>query len=151
MTMMACVGCQNSGAAWVTTLSGSSDTSRGGRAATPHGAAIAAVRAGRKALELVAKDTEVSYLTNSERQLAIERLLIRFGEALKSIPNQTLAHIDSNIAWAGPKGFRDIASHWYEEGLDHRLIWHALVNDLPPMLDSLQKWVAATGSPGLNS
>jgi len=37
------------------------------------GAATAAVRAGRKALELVAGDTEVSYLANSERQLAIER------------------------------------------------------------------------------
>jgi hypothetical protein len=42
-----------------------------------------------------------------------------------------MTQIDSNIAWAGPKGFRDIASHWYEEGLDHRLIWHALANDLP--------------------
>jgi hypothetical protein len=44
--------------------------------------------------------------------------------------------------WMSPaitKGFRDIASHWYEEGLDHRLIWHAPANDLPPMLDSLQR------------
>ena len=41
------------------------------------------MRAGRKALELVVHDTEVSYLANNERQLAIERLLIRFGEALK--------------------------------------------------------------------
>ena len=88
----------------------SSDTSRGGRAATPLGAAAAAVRAGRKALEFVAHDTEDSYLANNERQRAIERLLIRFGEALKSIPNHTLTQIDSNIAWAGPKGFRDIAS-----------------------------------------
>ena len=102
------------------------------------------MRAGRKALELVASDTEVSYLANGERQLAIERLLIRFGEALKSVPNQTLTQIDSKIAWAGPKGFRDIASHWYEEGLDHRLIWHALANDLPPMLDALQRWIGAS-------
>jgi uncharacterized protein with HEPN domain len=107
---------------------------------------MAALRAGRKALELVQRDSETSYLANTERQLAIERLLIRFGEALKSIPNQTLTQVDSNIVWAGPKGFRDIASHWYEEGLDHRLIWHALVNDLPPMLASLQKWVDATSS-----
>jgi hypothetical protein len=34
----------------------------------------------------------------------------------------------------------------YEEGLDHRLIWHALVNDLPPMLDPLQRWIDANGS-----
>ena len=70
----------------------------------------------------------------------------RFGEALKSIPNHTLTKVDSNIAWAGPKGFRDIASHWYEEGLDHRLIWHALANDLPPMLDSLQRWIDTSSS-----
>jgi hypothetical protein len=37
---------------------------------------VAAVRAGRKALEFVAHDTEDSYLANNERQLAIERLLI---------------------------------------------------------------------------
>jgi hypothetical protein len=78
----------------------SSDNSRGGRATTPRGAGMAAVRAGRKALELVAHDTEDSYLANSERQLAIERLLIRFGEALKSIPNHMLTQVDSNIAWA---------------------------------------------------
>ena len=67
------------------------------------------MRTGRKALDLIVHDTEVSYLANNERQLAIERLLIRFGEALKSIPNQTLTEIESNIAWTGPKGFRDIA------------------------------------------
>ena len=69
---------------------------------------MAAACAGSNALELVAHDSEVSYLANNERQLAIKRLLIRFGEALKSIPNHTLTQIDSNIAWAGPKGFRDI-------------------------------------------
>lgn len=128
------------------TLSASSEESRGGRATTPRGAAIAAVQAGRRALQLVSGDSEATYLENSERQLAIEGLLIRFGEALKSIPNQTLSQIDAHIAWSGPKGFRDIASHWYEEGLDHRLIWHARVNDLPPMLDALERWIAATAT-----
>ena len=141
---MAYAACQNSGGASVVISSVSSETRRGGRAATPHGGGVAALHAGRKAQELVAHDSEVSYLVNSERQLAIERLLIRFGEALKSIPSQTL--IDSSIAWAGLKGFRDIASHWYEEGLDHRLIWHAPVNDLPPMLDALQRWIDANSS-----
>jgi uncharacterized protein with HEPN domain len=142
--MTAFAACRNSGVASVAISSVSSDPPRGGRAATPLGAAIAALRAGRKALALTTGDTEVSYLANSERQLAIERLLIRFGEALKSIPNQTLTEIDPKIAWAGPKGFRDIASHWYEEGLDHRLIWLALVNDLPPMLDALDRWIRAS-------
>ena len=97
--MMAFAACQNSGGASVPISSVSSEPPRGGRASTPRGAAIAAVGAGRKALELVVHDTEVSYLANNERQLAIERLLIRFGEALKSIPNQTLTEIDPNIAF----------------------------------------------------
>jgi len=124
----------------------SSERSRAGRATTPRGAAIAALRAGVRALELIAHDNEVSDLGNGERQLAIERLLIPFGEALKSVPNDTLQKVDREIAWGGPKGFRDIASHWYEDGLDHRLIWHALVNDLPPMVASLQRWIDATGT-----
>lgn len=101
------------------------------------------MHAANRALELVSQDNEESYLANSERQLAIERLLIRFGEALKAIPNDVFDQIDPQIAWAGPKGFRDIAAHWYEEGLDHRLIWQALVNDLRPMIDALQKWIDA--------
>ncbi len=72
--------------------------------------------------------------------------MIRFGEALKNVPNDTLQKVDREIAWGGPKGCRDIASHWYEDGLDHRLIWHALVNDSSPMVASLQRWIDATGT-----
>lgn len=75
----------------------SSERPRGGRANTPRGAAVAALRAGNRARELVVHDTEQRYLANSERQLAIERLLIRFGEALKSVPNETLAQVDPGI------------------------------------------------------
>jgi uncharacterized protein with HEPN domain len=135
--MKAFAAYRNSGVVSAATSSVSSDTPRGGSAATPLGAATAAVHAARKALALTRKSAIWP------TQLAIERLLIRFGEALKSIPNQTLTQIDSQIAWAGPKGFRDIASHWYEEGLDHRLIWQ-LVNDLPSMVDALQRWIAAS-------
>jgi hypothetical protein len=63
-------------------LYGSVARNEAGRATTLRGAGMAPVRAGRKALELVAHDTEDSYLANNERQLAIERLLIRFGGIL---------------------------------------------------------------------
>jgi uncharacterized protein with HEPN domain len=143
---MACDDSPNSGGESAAISSVSSERSRGGRATTPRGAAIAALRAGGRALELIAHDDEAGYLANGERQLAVERLLIRFGEALKSIPNDTLRAIDQEIAWGGPKGFRDIASHWYEDSLDHRLIWHALVSDLPQMVASLQRWIDASGT-----
>ena len=81
---------------------------RAGRSTTPLGAADAAIQAGNRTCELVSGDPESSYLANDERQLAVERLLIRFGEALKDIPNDVLLQVDPTANWIGPKGFRDL-------------------------------------------
>ena len=107
------------------------------------GAVRAAAEAARRARDLVAHDSQESYLANAERQLAVERLLIRFGEALKDVPAETLQEIDPKVRWAGPKGFRDLASHWYEDGLDHELIWRTLQEDLPGLITGLERWVLA--------
>ncbi len=91
----------------------------------------------------MARDSQDTYLANTERQLAVERLLIRFGEALKDVPTDILREIDPKVRWAGPKGFRDLASHWYEDGLDHELVWRTLQEDLPGLIGSLERWIAA--------
>lgn len=117
-----------------------------GRAKGERGALEAAVAAAERALALIAGDDEATYLLNSERQLAIERLLIRFGEALKDVSAKTLLDVDANANWAGPKGFRDLAAHWYEEGLDHALIWRTLMHDLPPMVDAIRRWLSSETS-----
>ncbi|HVY89100.1 MAG TPA: HepT-like ribonuclease domain-containing protein [Hyphomonadaceae bacterium] len=96
---------------------------------------------GKRAITLTAGDTEVTYLANEERQYAIERLLIRFGEALKDVPPEILAAIDPAADWSGPKAFRDLASHWYEDGLDHALIWRAVRLDLPGLVQSIERWL----------
>lgn len=93
-------------------------------------------------MALIAADDEASYLANVERQLAIERLLIRFGEALKDTPEATLSEIDPALDWNGPKGLRDIAAHWYEDGLDHRLIRRSLKIDLPLLAEAMQRRLA---------
>lgn len=97
--------------------------------------------AGLHAIDLVIDDTQDSYLANIERQLAVERLLIRFGEALKDIADATLTQIDPAAQWSGPKGFRDLAAHWYEDGLDHELIWRALKGEVPALVTALQAWL----------
>jgi uncharacterized protein with HEPN domain len=122
-----------------------SSESRGGRAATPRGALEAAVRIGRRAITLIATDDLDSYLANDERQLAIERLLLQFGEALKAVPERVLSEIDPEADWTGPKRFRDLAAHWYTEGLDHRLIWRALRNELPQTLEAIARYLEAGG------
>ncbi len=101
-------------------------------------------------MALVAEDRLESYLANDERQLAVERLLLRFGEALKAVPDDTLLAIDRHLDWAGPKRFRDLAAHWYTDGLDHRLIWRALQNELPRAASAIDRYLEAhQGSGGL--
>ncbi len=123
-------------------MSSDRPTARGGRSGGPVGALKAALRVGQRALALTGQDDEASYLANEERQYAIERLLIRFGEALKDVPVEVLADVDTTANWSGPKAFRDLASHWYDDGLDHALIWRALRLDLPGLLLSIERWLS---------
>ncbi len=124
----------------------SSDASPGGRAHNAIGALKAALRVGRRAIALVATDDEASYLGNEERQFAIERLLIRFGEALKDVSSDVLTDVDPAANWTGPKAFRDLASHWYADGLDHALVWRALQLDMPALLQSIEDWLSRQGA-----
>lgn len=99
------------------------------------------MRVGQRAIGLVSSDTEATYLGNEERQYAIERLLIRFGEALKDVPADTLSAIDPSANWSGPKAFRDLASHWYDDGLDHILIWRAVKLEMPSLISAIERWL----------
>jgi uncharacterized protein with HEPN domain len=100
----------------------SSDAPRG-RALTPRRAIETAVRLARRAQDRVASDTLESYLDNEERQDGIVQLLLRFGEALKSLPDDVLRAVDPNIEWDKPIRFRDLAAHWYgnlpQRSVDH--------------------------------
>ncbi len=57
------------------------------------------------------------------------------------MPSAFSANTANNAVHQASASYSFLASHWYEEGLDHRLLWHALVNDLPPMLDALERWI----------
>ena len=117
-----------------------------GRSPTPSRALETAVRVGKRARERVKDDTLESYLANEERQEAIERLLLRFGEALKALPAGFLVQIDASIEWDKPIRFRDLAAHWYEDGLDHQLIWNVLQYDLPPLIVVLESHLNSLGT-----
>ena len=62
-----------------------------GRSQSPARVLESAVRVGKRARERVKDDTLESYLANEERQEAVKRLLLRFGEALKALPAGFLA------------------------------------------------------------
>jgi uncharacterized protein with HEPN domain len=119
----------------------SSEPPPGGRSPTTRRALETAVRVAKRAIARIQHDTLESYLSNEERQEAIERLLLRFGEALKAVPPELLKRIDPNVEWDKPIRFRDLAAHWYEDGLDHQLIWNVLRYDLPPLTSVLESYL----------
>ena len=105
-----------------------------------------AVRVGKRACERVKGDTLESCIANEEPQEAVERLLPRIGEALKALPAGLLVQIDASIEWDKPIRFRDLAAHWYEDGLDHQLIWNVLQYDLPPLIVVLESHLNSLGA-----
>lgn len=117
----------------------SSERPARGRSSSPRRILESAVKAARKACARINSDTLESYLANEERQESVERLLLRFGEALKALDPELLKAIDPAVEWDKPIRFRDLAAHWYEEGLDHQLIWNVLQHDLPPLIAVLER------------
>lgn len=97
------------------------------------------------ALSLVATDTRESYLGNPERQDAIERRLMRYGEALKDVPDATLRTVSSSLSWDHPKRFRDLAAHWYAGSLSHDVIWVVLTEHLPREVAALRTFIDQCG------
>ena len=140
MTSAVMNACLNFASAW-TRISFVSSEERRGKARSPKEIVAAATRIAERAMSLVSVDTEESYLANEERQLAIESLLIKFGEALKDMSKDQLDALDPNLDWSGPKRFRDLAAHWYTDGLDQRLIWRAVKIDLPRCEAALRRFV----------
>jgi uncharacterized protein with HEPN domain len=67
---------------------------------------------------------------------------LRFGEALKALPAGLLKTVDPMVEWDKPIRFRDLAAHWYDDGLDHQLIWNVLKYDLPPLIVVLEAYLA---------
>jgi uncharacterized protein with HEPN domain len=54
--------------------------------------------------------------------------------------------VDASIEWDKPIRFRDLAAHWYEDGLDHQLIWNVLQYDLPPLIVVLESHLNRLGA-----
>ena len=75
---------------------------RGGRHRSPRLTIEAAIGVAEKAIDFVSRDTLENYLDNTERQFAIERALIRYGEALKDLPPDVIASLDPAVDWDGP-------------------------------------------------
>ncbi len=76
------------------------------------------------------------FLTNSMIQDAVLRSFEVMGEAAKRV-SQPLRDQAPEIPWRRLAGFRDVLIHQYE-GVDLEEVWKRVVEDLPPLLQSLK-------------
>ena len=86
---------------------------------------------------------------NTESALIAEQLRRAFyGDAWHGpAVLELLQDVDAAIEWDKPIRFRDLAAHWYDEGLDHQLIWNVVQYELPPMIAALEAYLATTSAP----
>ena len=73
-------------------------------------------------------------------------LLLRSGEAQETLPAGFLARFDASSERNKPIRFRDLAAHWYEDGLDRQLILNVLQDDPSPLSVATESHLNSPGT-----
>lgn len=80
--------------------------------------------------------SESEYLSNVEKQDAVERRLQIIGEAIVQLP-QAFKEGHPDIAWAKIAGLRNRLVHEYFD-IDHVLIWNTLNKSVPEFKQAIE-------------
>jgi uncharacterized protein with HEPN domain len=94
----------------------------------------------RKASAMASRRTRSDLDTDEMLSLALVRLLEVLGEAANRIPDDEQAQ-HPEIPWVQIVGLRNRLIHGYDS-IDFDILWQVLRQDLPPLIQSLEKIVA---------
>lgn len=84
--------------------------------------------------------TEEQFMRDEILQRAFARSLEIIGEAAKQVPDEFRKQYP-NIDWKALAGLRDKLIHHYF-GVDYSIVWDVVVNELPPVLTSIQPLIS---------
>ncbi len=93
-----------------------------------------------EAVELLGGASREELGRNRVVQLALTRLVKIIGEAGNRVSQETQQKIPK-IPWSQIIGMRNRLVHGYDL-IDFDLLWDTVANDLPPLIEALQKIVA---------
>lgn len=88
----------------------------------------------------ISKLSEEDFLKNIPAQDAIIRRLEIIGEAVRNLPAD-LKQSTPNIPWQDIADLRNKLIHEYF-GVDAKLVWNVIQNDLPSLKEQIQKLLA---------
>ena len=72
---------------------------------------------------------------------AVERNFITIGEAARHVPAEIVER-HAEIPWADLRGMRHAMVHEYP-GVDLRIVWDTVRDDLPPLVEQLERLLEA--------
>ena len=94
----------------------------------------------REAVEIAKEATRADLDTNRVLELALVRLLELVGEAAGRVSPGVQASF-SEVPWSLIVGMRNRLIHGYD-AVDHDVLWDTLSDDLPRLIDELEKIVS---------
>ena len=98
----------------------------------------------RKARDFSQQRTREDLETDELYALAMSRLLEILGEAASSVSKEGQSH-HSDIPWAQIVGLRNRLIHGYDT-IDPDIVWQILTQDLPTLIESLERILASEAS-----
>ncbi len=99
------------------------------------------LEAAKLALAYVDKKSREEFFNDTQCQDAVIRRLEIIGEAARRISEETRATFP-DLPWSDMVGMRNVIIHEYDD-VDIFIIWETVHNDIPKLIDSLEKIVAA--------
>ena len=97
------------------------------------------LQAARLALEYIHEATLEAFLEDVRLQDSVIRRLEIIGEAARRVSEPARLEY-SHLPWREMVAMRNIVIHEYDN-LDLTIIWDAVKNDLPPLIETLQQIV----------
>lgn len=95
------------------------------------------LEAAKLAIDYIGDKTREEFFGDLQCQDAVIRRLEIIGEAARRISEETrAAHPD--LPWSDMVGMRNLMIHEYDD-VDLVVVWETVNNDLPPLIDALEK------------
>lgn len=93
----------------------------------------------RLAVRYLSDADKAAFFKNLERQDAVIRRLLIVGEAARRVSEETRRQLP-DLPWSGMIAMRNFMIHEYDD-VDLKVVWDTVHNDLPPIIEALEKMV----------